>query len=801
MEFEDEALLGLDGLDVELEEEPDELTFEVGDDDELHLVDEKAGLASMASSNWDDNLAIGMSDSDLALLAGELVEAFDSDEASRAPWLKDYKKGLEVLGLKIDELSEPWDGASGVYHPLLAEALVRYVSEAALETYPPTGPASTSIIGTENTETLKRAARVKAEMNYQCTVKMPEDRPEFERTLWRQGLAGSCFRKVYYDRVLKRPRRMMVPAEDFIIQFGASDLWTCPRYTHRFVEKINDIKKKISVGEYRKYDPQGSVPMTSEIQDETDKLSGQERSYYDADDVTMLEMYVDLELKGHPHPDGVAVPYIVTVDKTTGTVVSIYRNHTPENQLVKQDVFFVHWNYLPGFGYYGTGLCQILGGTAGSATSLLRQLIDAGTISNIPAGFKSRALRIKGDNAPLRPGELRDVDLPPGMVRNSIEWVPTKEPSVVFVQLLQELVNEGRRVGSVSDMKIGDSSQGSPVGTTLALIERHMRVLSSVQARNNVAMAAELTILKKIVSEEMDDIYEYALEEPASRRQDFASTNIIPIADPSATTMSQRLMRYTAAEQIASRQPHLYDMARLHNRMFGQFQLDDPDKIVPLQDDFVPQDPITENMRILRMQPVKAFIAQDHEAHLAVHMAALSDPLMQQIVGQSPNAPAIQASMAAHVQEHVAYAYRARMQKALGFTLPDPDQPLPPEMEASLSRFAAEGAQKVLAESQSIAAQQQAQQEAQDPMIQLRKLELQLEEREMQMTAATADKKMALEREIATLKAQVEFARIKASTDNTAFSKTIDAAAKRAEIASRENIAEKQQQSKAKSAS
>lgn len=789
----------LEDLMVELDMPPaGDLFFEVGPaEDDVTEISPDEVIPAPLMVDWDANLAEHVDKNALAKLADDLIVAFDSDEASREPWMKQYKKALDLLGLKIEDRTEPWEGACGVYHPLLAEALVRYVSEAILETYPPTGPAETSVIGTESSEEVKKAARVKAEMNYQCIKKMPEDRAELELTLWRQALAGVCFRKVYYDPILKRPRRVMVPAEDLVIQYGASDLWTAPRYTYRFSECVNEVRKKIAQGMYRAYDPLPTIPLPTELDAVTDELSGQERTYdVDIEELDMLEMYVDLDLPGFEHESQVALPYIVTVDRTTGEVVSIYRNHTEENPFLKRRVFFVSWKYLPGFGIYGTGLCQLLGGTADSATSLLRQLVDTGTLSNIPAGFKSRSLRIKGDDTPLRPGELRDVDLPPGMVRQSIEWLPTKDPSVVFVQLLQEIVNEGRKIGSVSDMKIGDQSQGSPVGTTLALIERHLRVISAVQARNNVAMAEELDMLKEIIATEMPDNYEYRTDEPVSRRVDFSSTNIIPVADPSATTMSQRIMRYTAAEQIASRQPQLYDMARLHRQLIEQLQIPNADKIVPLQDDFVPQDPVTENMRLLQMRPVKAFINQDHEAHIATHVAAMQDPLIMQLVGQSPNAAAMQAAAAAHVQEHIAYAYRDRIQKHLGFALPDPDAQLPPEMEAAISRFVSEAAQKVLQESQATAAQQKAAAEAQDPMIQLKKLELELKNKEMLLEAATEERKAEINLEIAELRARVELARIKATSQDAAFSKTVDAAAKRADIKSRERVAEKQRKAK-----
>lgn len=777
-------------VEVEIAEPPGGAIFEVTPEGALIEISDLA-VPMEEIVPWNANLALHCDKAYLDRLATELVTCFEADERARQPWLDGVTRGLELLGLKPEEKNDPWPGACSAVHPLLTEALLGYVADAILETYPPTGPAETSIFGAGATDDIKRAARVKAEMNYQCTVKMPEDRPQLEMTLLRQGLAGCCFRKVFFDPILKRVRRIMVPAEDFVISYGSTDLITSPRYTWRFCETVNEIRKKIATGQYREYTPLPAVPLGSELREMIDEIAGQERTYeIDSEELEMLEMYIDLDLEGFEREDGVAVPYIVTIDRTSNQIVSIYRNHTLANPYVKLRVNFVAWLYAPGFGPYGTGLAQILGGTTDSATAMLRQLVDAGTLANVPAGFKSRNLRIKGDDSPLRPGELRDIDMPPGGVRGNIEWIPTKEPSPVLAQLLTAMVDEGRRVGSVADMKLADQSQGAPVGSVLALLERQLRKVSATQARNNAAMGEELRIMKELIATEMPDYYEYTQDQPASRRQDFASTNIIPVADPSATTQSQRIMRYSAVEQVAQRAPEVYDRAQLHRDFVEAVGLRNADKIVPLADDLQPTDPVTENMRILQMRPVKAFINQDHDAHIAVHLAASQDPLMQQIIGQSPNAPALQAALAAHVQEHVAYAYRARIQQQLGFALPEPDQPLPPELEASISRFVAEAAQKVLAQSQGIAAQQKAQEIAQDPMVQLRMKELAIEELEARAKIASDAEKNAIAREVAAMKAAVELIKSQSIQETAKISKAVDATTQGAKILSTHVLAQ-----------
>ena len=768
-------LLGDDeDMEIVIEDDEGHPEFIIGPDGEPIPVEE-GGIAEIAAGDedWNANLAEEIDETELTILASQLIDAFDSDKNGRADWYDTYIKGLDLVGLKIAERSLPWRDACGVFHPVLAEALIRYVSEASLELFPPTGPASVRTIGMDNAEVRKQAVRVKTELNYQLTKKMPENRPGMEMTLWRQALAGSCFRKIYKDPVLRRPTARVVPADNLVMNYTATDLLTCSRYTHDMSDTPkNDVLKMIDMGFYRYYEPEAMVSPGSEVKEKEDEIQGTSRQYDIQETVNLLEMYVDIDLPGFEHESeekkktGIKVPYIVTIDRDAQKILSIYRNFDEENPFIKRRVYFSHYKFLPGFGVYGVGLIHVLGGITDAATSILRQLVDAGTIANIPAGFKSRSLRIKGDDTPLRPGELRDVDLPPGMLNKSIEWIPSKEPSTVLATLLGALVDEARRLGSISDMKIGDSGgANAPVGTTLALIERHMRVVSAVQARNYASMESELDMLVDIIANEMPDEYEYPMEDgPHSRKKDFGPPIVIlPVADPSGSTMSQRIIRLNAYESLASKNPQFTDMALLYRELAETMELNHADKLVPLADDFVPTDPVCENMNILQMRPVKAFINQDHESHIQVHMAAMSDPLIQQLVGQGPNANAIMAAMSAHVNEHVAYAYRAKMEAAAGISLPGPGETLPPEIEAGLSRVMAQAGQRVLQQDQATVAQQEAQAAAQDPMVQLRAEELKIQAMELQVKdfsakakAANDQERNAIMRDKEVLEAQIE---------------------------------------------
>ena len=682
----------------------------------------------------DANLAEYMEDQELQALASELVDDFVADRESRKEWARSYVKGLDLLGMKIEERTQPWAGAAGVFHPVLTEAVVRFQAQAMGEIFPASGPVRTKVMGKREPEKMEQATRVETEMNYLLTEEMTEYRDETEQMLFRLPLAGSSFKKVYYDPIMERPCAMFVPAEDFVVSYGASDLATAPRYTHIMKKTANEIVELQVNGFYIDVDLPDPEPDYSDIQEKYDEIDGETAVIEDDDRHTILEMHVDLNMpEPFDDPDGIARPYVVTIDKSSLTILSIRRNWYEDDSKKRKRQHFVHYRYLPGLGFYGTGLIHLIGGLAKSATSILRQLIDAGTLSNLPAGLKARGLRIKGDDSPLMPGEFRDVDVPGGAIRDSIAFLPYKEPSSVLYQLLGNIVEEGRRIGSVADVQVGNLNPQAPVGTTLALMERSMKVMSGVQARLHAALKKELRILGKIIKDYMGPNYAYDLEGDFNRQEDFDDrVDIIPVSDPNAATMSQRVVQYQAAMQLAQQAPNLYDMGKLHRQMLEVLGIKDVDQIVKLPDDIKPHDPVTENMAILKQEPVKAFKYQDHEAHIQVHMAAMQDPKLQEIVGQSPFAGAIQAAMAAHITEHVAYQYRKEIEKNLGVEMPDEDKPLPEDIEIEISRLASQAADKLLRKDQAEVAQQQAMQQQQDPLTQIQQREIALKEAEFQ---------------------------------------------------------------------
>ena len=682
----------------------------------------------------DANLAEYMEEAELQGLASELVDDFVADRQSRKDWARSYVKGLDLLGMKIEERTQPWAGAAGVFHPVLTEAVVRFQAQAMGELFPASGPVRTKIVGKLDLDKQEQAQRVETEMNYLLTEEMTEYRDETEQMLFRLPLAGSSFKKVYYDPIMERPCAMFVPAEDFVVSYGAADLATCPRYTHVMKKTLNEIIELQVAGFYLDVDLPDPEPDYSDIQEKYDEIDGETAVLEDDDRHTILEVHADLNL---PEPfddaDGLARPYVVTIDKSSLTILSIRRNWYEDDTKKRKRAHFVHYRYLPGLGFYGTGLIHLIGGLAKSATSILRQLIDAGTLSNLPAGLKARGLRIKGDDSPLMPGEFRDVDVPGGAIRDSIAFLPYKEPSSVLYQLLGNIVEEGRRIGSVADVQVGNLNPQAPVGTTLALMERSMKVMSGVQARLHAALKNELRILAKVIRDYMPPEYNYEMEGDFNRQKDFDKRiDVIPVSDPNAATMAQRVVQYQAAMQLAQQAPNLYNMGKLHRQMLEVLGIKDADEIVKLPDDIKPSDPVTENMAMLKQEPVKAFKYQDHEAHIQVHLAAAQDPKLQEIVGQSPFAGAIQASMAAHVTEHVAFQYRKEIEKNLGVGLPDEDKPLPEDIEIEISRLAAEAAGKLLRKDQAEIAQKQAQQQQQDPLTQIQQRELSLKEAEFE---------------------------------------------------------------------
>lgn len=702
-----------------------------------------------SEEDFDANLAEYMSENDLQTLASELVSDFDSDIASRKDWIQTYVDGLELLGLKIEERMEPWPGACGVQHPLLAEAVVKFQAETMMETFPAAGPVKTKIIGKETPEKKKSAENVQLDMNYQLTEVMQEYRPEHERSLWGLGLAGNSFKKVYYDPSLGRQVSMYVPAEDVVVPYGASSLASSERVTHVMRKNENELRRLQYEGFYRDIDLGSPVSVMDEVEKKiAEKLGFRATS---DDRFKLLEMQVYLDLKGYEHtdddtdePTGIKLPYIVTIEKGTNNVLAIRRNWRPEDKKYQKRQHFVHYPYIPGFGFYAFGLIHLVGAFAKSGTSLLRQLVDAGTLSNLQGGFKSRGLRVKGDDTPISPGEFRDVDVPSGAIRDNILPLPYKEPSQVLAGLMDKIIEEGRRFAGAGDLKIADMSSQTPVGTTLAILERTLKSMSAVQARVHYAMKQEFQLLRDIIRDYTPDDYDYDPEDGDRRakRSDYDVVEVIPVSDPNAATMAQKVVQYQAALQLAQGAPQLYDLPQLHRQMLEVLGIKNYQKLVPVQEDMKPRDPVTENMNLLRQKPVKAFLYQDHRAHIAVHMSAMQDPHIQQMVGQNPQvAQMIAGAVSAHIAEHLGMEYRKQIEERMGILLPeykeDADEPMmTPDVEIQVSQLAAQAAQQLLQQHMSEVQQQKAQQQAQDPLIQLQQQELQLKAQDLQRKAA-----------------------------------------------------------------
>lgn len=726
----------------------------------------------------DENLVDYYDDTELQSLASDLIESFNGDRTSRKEWAQAYIKGLDLLGMKVEERTQPWNGASGVYHPMMTEAVIRFQAQAMSELMPASGPARTKIMGKITTERTKQAQRVENELNYLITEEMPDYRDEMEQMLFKLPLAGSAFKKIYFDPILERPVSLFVPAEDFVVSYGSSNLRTTPRFTHVMKKTDEEILALQVSGFYREVDLPTPVADMSDIEEKYNEMEGTERVVSDDDRHTILEMHVDLDLPEPLNdPRGLALPYVVTLDKSSSTILSIRRNWYADDAKKQKRMHFVHYPYLPGMGFYGTGLIHTIGGLTKSATSIMRQLIDAGTLSNLPAGFKTRGLRIKGDNTPIMPGEFRDVDVAGGTIKDSIVPLPYKEPSQVLMALMQNVVEEGRRIGSVGDMQVGDMNAQAPVGTTLALMERSMKVMSGIQARLHAAMKQELRILARIVRDHMPPEYSYELEEPANRVEDFGSkVDVIPVSDPNAATMAQRIMQYQAALQLAQQAPQLYDMGKLHQQMLNVMGIQDASDIIKLPDDIKPRDPVTENMAILKQEPVKAFAYQDHEAHIQTHMMALNDPKIQQLVGQSPFAAAIQSAMMSHITEHVALQYRVEIQKQLGVELPDPEAPMPEDIELQVSRLVAQAATKLFQKDQAEAAQQQAAAQQADPLTQIQQRELAIKEKELQHTIEMDKLRFELDKVTKEANALVQADRVEAERERAAANMSVKAA-------------------------
>lgn len=790
-----EAPQGLASIDqappVEIEiEDPESVKISM---DGLEIDIEKAE----DTEEFNKNLAEELTEGELALLAGDLIGDFDGDVASRKDWIQTYVDGLELLGLKIEERSEPWDGACGVYHPILAEAVTKFQSETIMDTFPAAGPVKGEIIGKETQEKKDAMERVVDDMNYELTEKMTEYRSEHERMLWGTALSGNGFKKVYVDPGLDRQVSIYVPSEDLVVPYGASNLETAERVSHVMRKTENELLRLQLDGFYRDVElgaPQNTL-------DEVEKKIAEKLGFRATTDsrYKLIEMQVDLDLPGFEHKDdkgnktGLKLPYIVTIEYGSMTVLAVRRNWEPDDETYQKRQHFVHYPYIPGFGFYAFGLIHLIGGFAKSGTSILRQLVDAGSLANLPGGFKTRGLRVKGDDTPIAPGEFRDVDVPSGTMKDNIMPLPYKEPSQTLIQLLNQIIEEGRRFAAAGDLKVSDMSANSPVGTTLAILERTLKVMSAIQARMHFSMKNEFKLLKKIIASyaPADYSYEPSTGTRKARRSDYEMINIIPVSDPNAATMSQKVVQYQAVLQLSQTAPQLYNLPYLHRQMLDVLGIKNAEKLVPLPEDEKPLDPVTENMNALKNKPLKAFMYQDHQAHIAIHLALLNDPKVREVIGQNPQAPMIAQALQAHITEHIGMEYKRQMELTMGINIPyndldsDDDQTkLSPEQEIEIARMAVPAAQQLLNQNQTEVAARNAQQAAQDPVIQMQMKELQLKAQEVEIKM----KKMQIEAAARADQIRVEEARIAAQKEIAGMQVTAKAQAEKASIASKEKI-------------
>ena len=721
---------------------PDMVTLDDGSM-EVTIVPDAEGVSTGA---FDENIAENMDDDQLAAVADELLGNIDSDLESRKEWADTFVRGLDVLGFKYEERSEPWEGACGVYSNVLAEAAIRFQAETMGETFPAQGPVKTKILGEETREKLEAANRVKADMNYQLTENMVEYRSEHERLLYNLGLAGSGFKKVYYDPNLGRQVAVFVPAEDVIVPYGASHIETAERVTHVMRKTKNELKKLQASGFYVDVDLGEPQAYHSDIEERKAEEGGY--SLTNDNRYSIYEVHADIIIDGVDDSDeGIAKPYIVSIERGSYKVLAIRRNWNPDDSLMLKRQHFVHYVYTPGFGFYGLGLIHIIGGYAQAGTSIIRQLVDAGTLANLPGGLKSRGLRIKGDDTPIEPGSFRDVDVPSGSIRDNIMPLPYKEPSQVLLALLKDITAEGRRLGAVSDMNISDMSANAPVGTTLALLERTLKPMAAVQARVHYAMKQEFKMLKLLMSEYAPAEYTYVPTrgDVSAKQSDYMMIDVIPVSDPNSSTMAQRVVQYQAVLQMSQTAPQIYDLPQLHRQMIEVLGVKNAEKLVPTKDDLKPVDPVSENMAVLQGKPMKAFIYQDHDAHIATHMAFMQDPVIAQMIGQNPQAKQIMAGLQAHIAEHLGYKYRKDIEAKLGVELPLPNEQLPEEIEVNLSRVVADAAKQLTQQNVQQAAQQAAQQKAQDPVVQMQQAELQIKAQEVQRKAEKDKADIALQ--------------------------------------------------------
>jgi hypothetical protein len=753
--------------DIEIEiEDPESVTLKMGD---LEIEFEPG---EESSEDFNANLAEHISAEELAMIASDLIGDYDEDVASRKDWIQTYVDGLELLGMKLEERAEPWEGASGVYHPLLSEALVKFQAETMMSTFPAAGPVKTQIIGKETTEKKESAKRVQLDMNYQLTDVMQEYRPEHERMLWGLGLSGNAFKKVYFDPNLERQVSVFVPSEDIVVPYGASDLESAERVTHVMRKTENELRKLQVAGFYMDVD----LGEPNNTLDEVEKKIAEKMGFKASSDsrYKLLEMHVNLDLAGFEHKDkdeadtGIALPYVVTLEKGSAQILAIRRNWNPDDETYAKRQHFVHYGYVPGFGFYCFGLIHLIGAFAKSGTSLIRQLVDAGTLANLPGGFKARGLRVKGDDTPIAPGEFRDVDVPSGSIKDNLMPLPYKEPSQTLYQLFNTIVEEGRRFANTADLQISDMSAQAPVGTTLAILERTLKTMSAVQARIHYSMKQELRLLKEIIASYTPDEYSYEPVEGHryAKRADYDDIAVIPVSDPNASTMAQKIVQYQAVFQLAQQAPNLFNMPLLYRQMLDVIGIKEAEKLVPMDEDQKPADPITENQNVLMGKPVKAFAYQDHKAHITVHMMAMQDPKIQQLLQNNPMAQSMQAAMMNHINDHMGMEYRKEIELQLGFNLPatedesGDDIHINPEVEARLAPLLAQAAQRLFQKNSGEAAQAQAKKAAEDPIVQMQQAELQIKAAEQQRKVA----KDQIDAQLRMQQQQIEAARITAQT-------------------------------------
>lgn len=759
------------GMDEDLPDQDEKLEIEIVNPDMVTLDDGSVEITIMPGKEIDDefnaNLAEEMEEGELESLASDLLGLVDSDVNSRKDWADTYVRGLDVLGFKYEQRTEPWNDACGVYSTVLAEAAIRFQAEAMSETFPAAGPVKTQIIGKITREKEDAAARVQADMNYQLTERMVEYRPEHERALYSLGLAGSAFKKVYFDPNLGRQVSIYIPAEDVIVPYGESHIESAERVTHIMRKTKNEVKKLQANGFYRDVDLGEPVTFHTDIEERKAEEGGFTLS--EDNRYSLCEIHIDYVLPGIDEDDDLAKPYVITIDRSSSTVLAIRRNWNPDDELKLKRQHFVHYVYVPGFGFYGMGLIHIIGGYARAGTAIIRQLVDAGTLSNLPGGLKSRGLRVKGDDTPIAPGEFRDVDVPSGSIKDNIMTMPYKEPSQVLLSLLNQITTEGRRLGAISDMNISDMSANAPVGTTLALLERTLKPMAAVQSRVHYAMKQEFKLLKTIIADYAPTEYDYEPDkgEARARQKDYELVDVIPVSDPNSSTMAQRVVQYQAVLQMAAQAPQIYDLPQLHRQMIEVLGVKNADKLVPTTEDQKPRDPVSENMAILIGKPIKAFIYQDQDAHIATHQAFMQDPMIMQTIGQNPMAQQIMASLQAHIAEHLAFKYRKQIEERLGVALPMPDEELPEEVEVQLARLVADAGKQLTQIHQQEAAQQQAQQQQQDPLFQLQQAELQTKQMDVQRKAqkdqadiALAQEKLQLEKVKVVVEAEKENTRV-----------------------------------------